>query len=111
MSNMIWHNDGHKISILLDKQNVSISGIHCPFETNPDADCQNDGLCSVKWFLERYGFDCNVGVVSMQPELEIAWAIVGNINLGLDSCQVWTIPVNDEFFSAWLLSQNGDSLA
>ncbi|MFZ9715977.1 MAG: hypothetical protein ACO3CH_00780 [Ilumatobacteraceae bacterium] len=105
MTTMVWHNDGHSLNLTLEKNAVVISGIECPFETNADAECQIDSLCVVKWFLERYGLECNVGVVPAAPVVKIAWTLVGNPNIGLDGCQVWTIPTDDEFFSAWLASQ------
>lgn len=105
MSNMVWHNDGHSISLLLEKNSVIISKVDCPFETNPEAECQVESNCVVKWFLERYGLECNVGIVEASSLVKIAWTLVGNPILGLDGCQVWTIPINDEFFSAWLASQ------
>jgi len=105
MTTMMWHNDSHSISLMLDKNAVIISGVECPFETNPEAECQIDGNCVVRWFLDRYGFECNVGVVPAAAKMKIAWTLVGNTNLGMEGCQVWTIPVEDEFFSAWLASQ------
>jgi len=105
MTTMTWHNDGHIISLKLDKGFVIISEVYCPFETNPEAACQVTGSCIVKSFLERYGLECNVGTVAAKPELQIAWSLVGNPVMGLETCQVWTIPIEDEFFASWLASQ------
>lgn len=105
MTTMVWHNDGHEISLLLEKNSVIVSKVECPFGTNTEAECQIDSICVVAWFLDRYGLECNVGVVPASSKIKIAWTLVGNPIHGMDGCQVWTIPIEDEFFSAWLTSQ------
>jgi hypothetical protein len=102
-----WNRDGHSFSLRIEKSNLVISGVQCPHLESESKPCHvtEDG-CAVKWFLLVYGLECNVGIVDPAPELEIAWSLVGNPNEGLNACQVWVIPVEDEFFSAWAVTQN-----
>jgi hypothetical protein len=101
-----WNKDGHSVSLRIEKNNLVISGVHCPHADAEKKPCHltEDG-CAVKWFLLVYGLECNVGVVDPAPTIEIAWSLVGNPNEGLNACQVWVIPVEDEFFSAWVVTQ------
>ena len=101
-----WHNDGHVVSLRIEKNLLVISGVKCPHAEEDLKPCHfTDDGCAVKWFLMVYGLECNVGVVEPFPELEIAWSMVGNPLEGLAACQVWVIPIKDEFFSAWVESQ------
>lgn len=102
-----WNNDGHSISLRLEKNLLVITGVHCPHLESDSKPCHlTDDGCIVKWFLLVYGLECNVGVVDPSPEIGIAWSLVGNPNEGLNACQVWVIPTEDEFFSAWVVTQN-----
>ena len=104
---MIWHNDGHKMSLFLDKAEIVIRSVFCPHVGVEDAACAGivKDQCVVEHFLHRYGFDCNVGVAQVAPEMEIAWTLVGEPRYDVELCQVWVIPTADEFFAAWLISQ------
>jgi len=108
---MTWHNDGHKMSLVLDKAEIVIRSVSCPHGQDEDASCSGivKGQCVVEYFLNRYGFDCNVGVAPVSPEMEIAWTLVGEPRYDVELCQVWVIPVADEFFAAWLVSQGSQS--
>jgi hypothetical protein len=55
--------------------------------------------------LETYGLDCNVGICECSSHLELAWSVVGDTD-DAELCQVWVIPVDDEAFSAWLVTQS-----
>jgi hypothetical protein len=103
-----WHNDGHSISILLNKSNFVIDSVNCPGDKT--SQCYSDVLddCFVRWFLFRYGFDCNVGVVPAQAVMEIAWTRVAESLHDPEQWQVWIIPISDEIFAAWVMTQNGD---
>lgn len=105
-----WHNDHHIVKIILNRSNFVIDDVVCP-ATEDIADCRHESIdgCLVKWFLMRYGFDCNVGVVPAASEMEIAWALVSESPYDPELWQVWVIPTSDEVFAAWLDSQNGDS--
>jgi hypothetical protein len=97
----IWHRDGHVMHLQLRKEALEIMSVSCP---EGDA-CQVDGNCIVEWFLLRFGLECNVGICDPAPDLEVAWTMVGEDN-DLNACQIWVIPVDDEAFSAWLVTQN-----
>lgn len=101
---MTWHKDGHVIHLQLNRADVVISHIHCP--GGEGRMCEVGRFeCIVKYFLELYGLDCNVGICDCTPDIEIAWTAVGNFEEA-DESQVWIIPIHDEAFSAWLISQS-----
>lgn len=96
---MLWHKDGHKMHLQLNKENLVITHVTCP-----GGECQHKGQCIVEWFLRRFGLDCNVGVAPPEENMEIAWCLVGETE-NLDLSQIWVIPISDEAFSAWLITQ------
>jgi hypothetical protein len=105
-----WNNDHHVIKIILSKSTFVIDDVVCPAE-DEKAPCRHESIdgCMVKWFLMRYGFDCNVGVANATHEMEIAWTRVTDSPYDPELWQVWVIPTADEVFAAWLSTQNGDS--
>lgn len=105
---MKWHQDGHSFIVVLDKTLVMIEEFHCPSRGAESEACQLDGECIVERFVTEYGFDCNVGVANVNGRVEIAWTLVGDTK-DKDSCQVWFIPTQDEFFAAWATSQKNES--
>lgn len=101
-----WHNDGHSVTILLNKSFLEIVSIYCPNNGNSDSSCSHhDVPCVVEYFLQIYGFDCNVGVTIPKETINFAWAFIGEKHKDLGSCQVWVIPSDDEAFSAWITTQ------
>lgn len=104
---MKWHQDGHSFSVLVDKASVQISDFHCPNRNDPESSCFVNDECIVERFIIEYGFDCNVGVASIDGPMEISWTLVGDTK-DYATCQVWIIPVKDEFFAAWSDSQRNE---
>lgn len=102
---MVWHNDGHSITLQINKSALEITEIHCPHDGNGECH-HHDTPCVVKWFLQNYGLECNVGVVKPSETLVLAWAYVGEKHTELTTTQVWVIPVDDEAFSAWMVTQS-----
>lgn len=97
----VWHNDGHSISLELNRANLIVTEIKCP-ETE---ECKHQTYgCMVRWFIERYGLECNVGVAPAAAEIDIAWMFAGDM-YDLESGQVWVIPATDDAFAAWLITQ------
>lgn len=100
---MIWHNDGHVLHLQINRSDLVISHIHCPGDE--ERACKIGRFnCIVTYFLETYGLDCNVGTCDCSSELELAWSAVGDYD-DPELCQVWVIPVADEAFAAWLVTQ------
>ena len=100
----VWHNDGHRIQLRLEAQSVYISEVVCP--EGEDRACKHeDAECVVKYFLNRFGFECNVGSCDLTGPVELAWNLAGDAR-NLDECQVWVIPATDDAFSAWVASYN-----
>lgn len=101
-----WHNDGHVVTMLLNKDKLEIVQIQCPNTSKENSLCRHDDVvCVVEYFLKMYGLDCNVGVVEPSGKMPFAWAFLGDRHKDLGACQVWVIPTNDEAFSAWLATQ------
>lgn len=102
-SEQIWHNDGHEISLRINRADLEILTVFCPHEVN-DAQCKNKfGECTVSSFILRYGMDCNAGVCDAHTPMKICWTLIGDKD-SLDECQVWFMPIADHVFSAWLES-------
>lgn len=101
---MVWHKDGHSIHLQLNRSDVVISMIRCPGHDNRE--CKLGKFdCIVKHFLETYGLDCNVGICDCSSEIELAWSALGEFDEP-EQCQVWVIPIDDEAFAAWLITQS-----
>lgn len=101
---MIWFRDGHRIRLSINRNEVVVSEVICPQPKT--ANCQLGKLeCIVKYFLDTYGLECNVGSCACAEEIEISWCVVGDVD-DAEQCQVWIIPVEDDAFSAWLIAQS-----
>ena len=101
---MVWHKDSHVIHLQLNKSELRIVGVDCPH--TEDAPCKHpDAPCVVKYFITRFGLECNVGVCAPQETLNVAWTLVGGSHQEIDACQVWVIPETDEAFAAWIVTQ------
>lgn len=104
---MRWHDDGHTIFLQLNKSEVRVIAVLCPHAFEQHGPCKHpDAVCVVEWFLLRFGLECNVGVCDPAPEIKVAWSYVGDIAKSLDMGQVWVIPISDEAFAAWLITQS-----
>lgn len=103
---MVWHKDGHSVTLQINKSELKIIGTHCPHSQSETAPCRHEETpCVVKWFLQTFGMECNVGVAAPKETMELAWNLIGTERQELGSCQVWVIPVDDEAFSAWMVTQ------
>lgn len=101
---VVWHKDNHIMYLRLNRSELSISHVHCP--GGDDRECKVGKFnCIVTYFLETYGLDCNVGICDCNSDMELAWSVVGDTD-DPELCQVWVIPVDDEAFSAWLITQS-----
>jgi len=99
----IWHNDHHRLSLRINRSELEILEIICP-ATEPSADCINsEGECVVEWFISRYGMDCNGGICMAEHDMEICWTLIGDRN-NPEAGQLWFMPLKDEVFQAWLIS-------
>jgi hypothetical protein len=104
----VWHNDGHKIELRINKAELEVLSTLCPHEDS--AACKNmAGDCVVTWFINRFGMECNGGICPPVEFLDISWTIVGDIN-NFDSCQVWFMPLTDDIFSAWMISNTAEEI-
>lgn len=102
---VLWRNDNHSFSLEIQRETIRIVDIACPHDDNPEAPCgHRHAGCLVRWFLTRYGLECNVGVCPAAAEIPIAWSLHGH-GEDLDLTQVWVIPASDPLFATWLASQ------
>jgi len=100
---LVWHNDGHQIELRINRSELEIIEVSCQAEDS-ESICMVDGQCIVKFFINRFGMECNIGICSPSQYLEICWGIFGNFN-DLEACQLWFVPINDEAFYAWMTSR------
>jgi hypothetical protein len=100
---MLWHNDGHSIILSIKKSELEVLQTNCPHEEE-DGPCYSDVGCIVQYFIHRFGMECNIGVCPPEPTLEICWALAGEPR-DPDAAQLWFVPVNDEVFYAWMVTQ------
>lgn len=101
---MVWHEDGHRMFLQLNRAELSVTTVICPHPKG-EGECWNDEHgCAVSWFLMRFGLDCHVGVVTPSGEMLIAWSWSGD-RRDLESGQVWIISTDDELYAAWAVTQ------
>lgn len=100
----IWHNDKHKIVLRINKSDLEVTEVICPDSETKEC-ITEDGECIVRWFISRYGMECNGGMCPAQSEIEICWTLVGDIR-NPDASQLWFMPLSDEIFQAWLVSRD-----
>ncbi|MEO2158271.1 MAG: hypothetical protein ABGX31_02930 [bacterium] len=99
---VLWNNDGHTISLRLNKAELEIVAIVCPFpEGDEEAPCRSKTGCVVKHFVNLYGMECNIGVCPPEPTMEISWCLQGDFS-DIDTSQLWFVPTEDEVFYAWM---------
>ena len=104
MAEQFWHNDGHKITLRINKSELEVLHVECA--AKDDSECRmDDGECVVRWFITRFGMECNAGSCPPEEIIEICWTIVGD-KRNVDSAQVWFMPMKDDVFAAWMISQN-----
>ena len=105
-TNLIWHPDGHAIDLLLNKEEIKVSSNVCPHGESVDADCYHEGVsgCIVKYFINVYGLESNIGQADVAPRIEIAWSVTGS-KWDPDLVTLYVIPVDDPTFAEWLSSQ------
>ena len=103
---MMWHDDGHSLRLRINKSELEIMEVVCP-DAN-DRKCFHDEFdCVVKYFVNRFGMECNAGMCPASEKLDICWTILGN-KRDLDLCQIWFMPKTDELFAAWLIASKGN---
>ena len=97
-----WNNDGHKVSLRLNKSDLEVSEVVCPHDPeDSESPCFTETGCVVTNFINLYGLECNIGVCPPEPEMEICWCIQGSIS-DIETSQLWFVPVKDEVFYAWM---------
>lgn len=103
-TDMVWHEDGHRISLQLNRADLTITTVVCPHPEKEGPCWHEEYGCSVSWFLMRFGLDCHVGVVDPSSEMTIAWSWAGD-RRDIEASQVWIISTDDELYAAWSVSQ------
>lgn len=99
----MWHNDGHSIVLRINRADLEILDIICPNQESGGGCMNIHQECAVRWFIGRYGMDCNGGVCPADRQIRICWTLIGDKN-DYESAQLWFMPLNDEVFQAWLTS-------
>ena len=96
-----WHNDGHSLTLRINRQELDIVEISCPHGDTATAACQAAVGCIVIHFIGRFGLECNIGVCDPAPTMPICWCFQGDLGLP-DEGQLWFVPTEDEVFYAWM---------
>jgi len=99
----IWHNDKHVLLLRINKSELEVLDVICPADKPEDECINSNGECVVKWFIDRYGMECNGGICMAQSEMQICWTLVGDKNQP-EGAQLWFMPLSDEIFQAWLVA-------
>jgi hypothetical protein len=98
---MVWHNDGHVLHLKIDRAELVVVSIDCP----DLGECSSEEHgCVVRWFIDRFGMECNVGSCPASETLTICWTLSGSIR-DMDAAQMWFMPLTDEVFNAWFVSR------
>lgn len=105
MKSLAWHNDGHRVNVVIDKAVVNVTPSICPYGSSPESPCYHSGVdgCIVNYFVATYGLETNHGTVPASDIIEIAWATDGS-KWDVDLVEFYMVPVNDPHFSDWLSS-------
>lgn len=99
-----WKVDNHTVTFMLDQAEVKMFLANCPVVIDGPCRFGPDGECIVRYYIQLYGIDLNVGSVIIDQEfVPIAWSYHGERNR-LDEGQIWIIPVDDSSFGSWLAS-------
>lgn len=100
----VWHKDGHTIKLRINRAELEVLEVTCPSEERGIGECLTlNNECIVSTFIMTYGLECNGGVCPAAETIEICWTIVGDKN-NPDNCQVWFMPMTDDVFQAWIVS-------
>ena len=104
---LVWHTDSHFIDLSLDKDQIRVSCMVCPFGGSKESDCYHEGIdgCIVKHFVTVYGLECNVGQAEVAARIEVAWAMTGS-SWDADLVSFYFIPVEDPSFKDWFEAQS-----
>jgi hypothetical protein len=101
-----WHDDGHQLWLQLVRADLTVATVLCPHATDDDGPCRSrQAECVVRYFIDRFGLECNVGTCAPEEYLDVAWSLVGNAD-DLDLAQVWIIPTSDDVFASWRATQS-----
>ena len=102
-SDLRWHDDGHELWLQLVRSELVVATVLCPHGGTGQCSTRQ-AECVVRFFIDRFGLECNVGVCAPEERLAVAWALVGDSD-DLDNAQVWIIPTSDDVFSSWRATQ------
>ena len=101
-ADMLWHDDGHSITLRINRSELEVLSITCP--KSDDRKCASEEHdCVVEYYIHRFGMECNAGVCPAAENIPICWTLLGD-QKNLDLAQVWFMPKTDELFSAWLIA-------
>lgn len=94
-----WVEDGHRVTIVWDGDELLVDHVACPFEGGGSGSlCRRQrDYCVVSRYLGVYGPELNTGgKVKVDGPVEVAWAAqLGQSDLDDEFAGIWVIPVND----------------
>ncbi len=102
-----WIEDGHVLHFRLDRDDIYISHVACPFRENVSLCNRMRENCVVDTYIGVYGAECNLGGVTLEGPVEIAWVpVLGESDLDREFAQIWFIPKEDPDYIALKLLGN-----
>lgn len=106
---LIWHKDGHFLTLRINKAEVEVNILACPHGESKDAECYHAAIdgCIVKHFVKVYGLEVNLGQIDASSQLEVAWSCEGS-DWDIDLVHFYMIPAEDPQFKDWYDSKTGD---
>lgn len=104
-----WIEDSHKIHFRLDRDELTIAYVECPFEGKTALCNRFRDHCVVDTFVKVYGAECNVGSCAITGPMEIAWTpqVGGSDDLDSEFGAIYILPVDDVDYRAFkMLNQS-----
>lgn len=110
MKELKWNVDGHKISLTINKSELIVSALICPYLGDKESPCYHRGIegCVVNYFVNTFGLETNSGSVPASEFVDIAWCSDGSV-WDIDLVEFLMIPMNDPYFKDWYESVSGSS--
>lgn len=95
----LFNEDHHFIKFYLDKDDIIVSDVYCPYEDDPNSLCRvGRGYCVVRRFIGVYGTQICIGECEIMGPMEIAWfgtQTGESSDLDNQFSGMWFVPIED----------------
>lgn len=108
MADPSWIEDGHRLHFRIDRGDIVIAYVECPYEGKTALCNRNREQCVIDTFVTVYGAEVNVGSAYINGPVEIAWTPeLGECDFDREFCQVWVVPTEDVDYRAYKMLSGG----